>query len=144
MDLLLDRDVRTKTTTTGKLYVDGVFECFVLEDQDRELKQSMPLTTLTEKKVKGKTCIPEGRYEVKITFSNRFQKPLPILLNVPGFEGIRIHTGNTAANTEGCLLPGRARSAETVTASRLAFVPLFEKIKSAIDREEKVFITIQA
>lgn len=144
MELLLDRDVRSKTATTGKLYVDGVFECFVLEDQDRQLKQSMPLSEIISKKVYGKTCIPEGRYEVKVTFSNRFQRLLPILLNVPGFEGIRIHTGNTAANTEGCLLPGRARSADTVTASRLAFAPLFEKIKAAIAKEEKVYITIQA
>lgn len=142
MEILVDRDMRTPNATTSTLSLNGAFECFILEDVDRGLKHDMPLDEIARIKVHGKTCIPSGRYEVTITFSDRFQKPLPLLMNVPGFAGIRIHSGNVAADTEGCLLPGQARAHDSVSSSRAAFAPLFAKIKAAL-KQEKVFITVQ-
>ncbi len=141
MELQLTRQVKTNRSTIGELKINGVFECFVLEDRDRGLKQTMPISELTELKVRTRTAIPAGRYEIVVSFSQRFQKMLPLLLNVPAFEGIRIHPGNTDADTEGCLLPGRNKMPDMVTNSRVAFKALFDKIQSAM-RKEKVFITI--
>lgn len=140
MELLLTRITRNEFCTIAELLVDSVHECFICEDVDRGLAQSMPLEEIKSVKVPGKTAIPSGRYEVVVSFSNRFQKPLPLLLGVPGFEGIRIHPGNTAADTEGCLLPGKVHTDVSVGNSREAFHDLFDKIKAAT---EKVFITIQ-
>lgn len=130
MNLILTRNTRTEQSTIGDLSIDGVFECYILEDVEREVK------------IHGKTAIPKGTYEITVTFSNRFQKPLPLLLNVPGFYGIRIHPGNTAADTEGCLLPGSGKLNDKVINSRLAFGKLFTKIKAGL-KTGKVYITIQ-
>jgi hypothetical protein len=120
MNLTLRRKWLSAASTVGELSIDGVFECFVLEDRYRPAPEA---------KVKGATCIPLGRYEVRITPSPKFKRDLPLLLEVPGFEGVRIHPGNTAADTEGCLLPGRVRHGEAVQESRLAFDALFEKLQ---------------
>jgi hypothetical protein len=142
MELVMTRTIRTNRSTISDLTVDGKFECFVLEDKDRGLQQGMPLSELTALKIKTKTAIPSGRYEIVISFSDRFQKMLPLLLDVPAFAGIRIHPGNTDADTEGCLLPGKTKSPDMVGSSRVAFTTLFDKIKAAIQRE-KVFITVK-
>ncbi|HMO63306.1 MAG TPA: DUF5675 family protein [Ferruginibacter sp.] len=143
MELLLDRQVRSINSTIGKLYVNGEFECFILEDVDRGLKSSMSLSEIEERKIFAETAIPEGRYQVVITHSNRYQKPLPLLVNVPGYTGIRIHPGNTKFNTAGCLLPGDGRSVDKVINSTVAFDRLFKKLSSALDAGEKVYITIK-
>lgn len=142
MELQLTRHFKNDNCTISNLFTDAEFECFILEDVDRGLKQTMPLDEIKAKKVHAKTCIPEGCYEVVITYSNRFKKPLPLLLNVPGFEGIRIHPGNAAENTEGCLLPGTEPKGDSVINSRVAFTALFQKIEAAL-KTGKVFITIQ-
>lgn len=141
MELKLVRTEKTEESTIGNLYVNGIWEAFVLEDKDRGLTQSMPLDEIKSLKVHGKTAIPAGKYEVAITFSNRFQKYLPLLLNVPGYEGIRIHPGNTEADSSGCLLPGKTRGLNLVGESRKAFADLFAKLK-AVEKKEKVFIEI--
>ena len=139
MELKLTRKWLTKNSTISELTVDGKAECFVLED-------NFPTPYV---KVFGKTCIPLGRYEVAVTNSPRFSQmaghpvDLPLLLNVPGFEGVRIHPGNVAADTEGCLLPGRIRQTDKVLESKLAFDALFPKIKAALAKGEKVHITIE-
>lgn len=143
MEIVLDRDVRSVASTLGKIYVDGQFQCFCLEDEDRGLKSTMPLSEIRERKIHGKTCIPEGTYKVIVTYSQRFNRNLPLLVNVPGYDGIRIHPGNTDADTEGCILPGEARSADTVLNSRMAFGKLFDKINAAIQNSQSVFITIK-
>ena len=124
--------------TISRLNVDGVFFCFVCEDEIREVKGQ----PVEKWKLKGKTAIPGGEYRVVVTMSNRFKRELPLLVDVPGFEGIRIHPGNTAADTEGCLLPGFVMTPTGVAQSRPAFEALFLKIKDAIARKDKVFINI--
>lgn len=142
MEILIERTTRTSNSTIGVCMVNGIFECYTLEDMDRGLRQDMPLDEIKAKKVYAKTAIPAGRYEIVITYSSRFKKPLPLLLNVPGYEGIRIHPGNTAANTEGCILPGTEHKEDMVLNSRAAFSQLFQKIQAAAKRE-KVFIEIK-
>jgi hypothetical protein len=129
MQLQLIRNVFTDNSTIGELSVDGDFECFTLEDKVRPVK------------IKGETAIPADTYEVAVTFSNKFQKFLPLLLDVPNFDGIRIHTGNTPKDTLGCILVGQDKGVDVVINSRLAFAPLFEKIQAVV-RTEKIFIEI--
>lgn len=93
-------------TTISHVFIDNKFFCFCLEDADRNLDDSMTEEEILSKKIKGETAIPYGTYKVKSTFSNRFQKNLPLIYDVTGFQGIRIHWGNTSADTEGCLLFG--------------------------------------
>lgn len=130
MKLKLKRAECGKVSTLGQLFVDDDFECFIIEDTDRQLE------TNPGDKVYGQTCIPRGTYVVKVTPSARFKRDLPLLVGVPGFEGIRIHPGNTAADTEGCLLPctsyARGKDGEAIGVnSRVAFDRLFSKIKAA-------------
>lgn len=142
MELLLKRNKKTELSTIGDLFINGNPECVILEDIDRGLSQDMTIGSIKSIKVHGKTAIPKGRYEIAITYSNRFKKYLPLLMNVPGFEGIRIHPGNTAEHTEGCLLPGTVPGENQVLNSRVAFNALFAKLKS-VEKKEKIFITIQ-
>ena len=142
MELELTRSAKTSKSTIGELTINGVFECFVLEDRDRGLRQGMTTSELMALKVKTQTAIPTGRYEIVISFSDRFKKMLPLLLDVPAFAGIRIHPGNTDENTEGCLLTGKTKSPDMVGSSRIAFTALFDKVKAALQRE-KIFITVK-
>lgn len=142
MELFLKREVFTDVSTIGTLSVNGQFECYILEDKDRGLTSEMSLAEITARKVFGKTCIPYGRYEIDWTMSARFKKMMPILLNVKGYEGIRIHTGNSEKDTLGCLLPGKKRANNIVTESTSATNLLYTKIQTAKSRGEKIFITI--
>ena len=142
MELELTRSAKTNRSTIRELTVNGSFECFILEDKDRGLRQGMPVSELMALKIKNETAIPTGRYELVVSFSERFQKKLPLLLDVPVFEGIRIHSGNTEVNTSGCLLPGKDKFPNEVRSSAAAFKALFAKIEAALDRE-KIFITVK-
>ena len=122
MDLALKRRWLTESSTLGELYVDGVRECFVLEDRYRPPPET---------KVRGASAIPCGRFEVRITWSSKFKQEMPLLIDVPNFSGVRIHPGNDARDTEGCLLPGRIRHGESVKESRLAYVELLAKLRGA-------------
>jgi hypothetical protein len=113
--------------------VDGIKECYICEDVVRPKGV----------KVHGQTAIPEGRYEIIINMSPRFKRELPLLLNVPNFEGIRIHSGNHEGHTEGCLLPGKTRNASGVFSSVIATNNLILKIRTALQSGRKVFITIK-
>lgn len=90
----------------------------------------------------GSTAIPPGTYAIDITYSPRFKMPLPLLLNVPNFEGVRIHSGNTPADTEGCILVGQDRLPKSIGRSRLAFTALFAKLSRARSRSEPITIEI--
>ena len=124
MELRLERKWFTPATTIGELSVDGAFDCFTLEDVVRK-------GDIFVVKVSGATAIPEGRDDVRISFSPKFGTELPEIVDVPNFVGVRIHPGNTEADTEGCLLVGRARGADRILESRLAFVPLMDRIRCA-------------
>lgn len=130
MNLVLNRQPSNDSCTHGDLFVGDDFECVTLEDIVREVK------------IPGETAIPAGRYRVVITYSNRFKRDLPLLLDVPNFTGVRIHSGNTAAQTEGCLLVGKERGPTTVMQSRAALLPLQAKIQKALDYGDPVYINI--
>jgi hypothetical protein len=129
MRLELIRKEFTEISTIGDLLIDGKFYCYTLEDMYRE------------KKIKGVTAIPYGRYEVIINFSNRFKKPMPLLLNVKGFDGIRIHSLNTSDQTEGCIGVGFTKSKDFIGNSKSAFNQFMPKLRTGL-KQGKVFIEI--
>lgn len=134
MKMLVMRDKCEKGWTTGTLLIDGVFKCFTLEDELREVK------------IKHETAIPAGTYKVEVTQSARFNKLLPILLSVPRFDGIRIHAGNTAKNTSGCILVGLSqggKDAGWLGDSRAAMAVIMPEIEKALAENELVEITIR-
>jgi hypothetical protein len=141
MDLYLKRIARRETYTIGRLYVDGQYFCDTIEDRDRGLKQSSGLAVCRANKRKGITAIPTGRYQVLMNVvSPRFAQKkaykfcggkLPRLLNVPAFEGVLIHIGNTAEDTEGCILVGQNKEVGKVLNSTATFHRLYEKLLTA-------------
>lgn len=140
MELLLKREPSGVSSTLGELSVNGSIECFSLEDV---VRIDDAATQADEgAKVFGKTAIPAGRYMVTVDFSNRFQELMPRLLNVQGFTGIRIHPGNTDADTDGCILVGQARAAGQIRQSRPAYKRLLGRIEAALQADEEVWITI--
>lgn len=131
MELLLKRDTFSNVSTIGKLYVDGVFFNDTLEDKVRE------------EKIPKVTAIPVGRYEVVLSFSNHFKQLMPELLNVPNYVGVRIHFGNWAVDSDGCVLCGtRSTTKDFIGNSRVAYAKLLSKLK-AVAKKEKIFITIE-
>lgn len=119
MVITVKRLYKTENSTIGELLIDGVFECFTLEDKERPVK------------IKGETAIPKGTYRVIINESNRFKRLLPLLIDVPNFEGVRIHSGNSNHDTEGCILVGQTRNKNYIGQSRKAFDKLFKKMQTA-------------
>lgn len=132
MNLRLVRKEFTTNSTIGDLYIDDQWFCYTLEDVVRE----------SGVKVAGKTAIPAGIYQVVIDQSVRFKMDMPHILNVPGFEGIRIHAGNTAKDTEGCPLIGMVKDKDFVGTSKVAFNSFMLKLEDGL-RNGKVFITIE-
>lgn len=145
MELLLQRQHSGRHATLGILTVDGAEACFTVEDVVREPREvnGGHKTPVERWKVHGQTAIPQGRYRVTITYSGRFKRDLPLVNAVPGFEGIRIHPGNTHADTEGCILPGTRIVGEQVVESRAAFNRLMLAIESALDAGEEVWLEIR-
>jgi hypothetical protein len=141
VNLVLRRKPSTVNATVGELYMDGSFHCYVLEDVVREV-EGQPVSAW---KVKGKTAIPQGKYAVTVTKSERFKRDLPLVNMVPGFEGVRIHPGNHHWDTEGCLLPGMnvGPDGESVVESRYAFNKLFGIIESALHDGDPVWLDVR-
>lgn len=151
MELKLRRIEEIKDATIGELSFMDRFLFWTLEDKVREPRASIQEITdlggeakwVQSWKVWGQTAIPRGRYQLALSFSQRFGKVLPELLFVPGFQGIRIHSGNKKEDTEGCILLGRKRSGDTILESRPAIEDLFKLI--AIDKtrlKEPTWLTI--
>lgn len=140
MELLLSRHTFTDNSTIGTIAIveEGGLNnlCKILEDPDRELEN------FPTRKIYGRTAIPRGHYQIVVTRSDRFKRDLPLLVDVPGFEGVRIHAGNAPGDTEGCLLPGLTASRDYVNQSRLAFDVLFSTIQLGLKRGQ-VWITVQ-
>ena len=125
MELRLERKWFTPNSTIGELSIDGAFQCFTLEDVFRD-------GDIFTVKVPGATAIPEGTYDVVVTLSQRFKTELPEVLGVRNFTGVRIHSGNTAADTEGCVLVGRTHAVDSVGESRLALAPVLDAIRRGL------------
>lgn len=130
MKLTLKRIALKPTYTIGKLYIDDNYFCDTLEDTVRDLNKDGKFGN-EEKKIKGKTAIPYGTYEIKWTYSHRFKKYTPQLMNVPSFEGIRIHAGNSSKDTEGCLLLGENKKVGMVLNSKATIAKFCPIIKDA-------------
>lgn len=142
MELILQRGVYTKKSTTGRLYVNGALNCATLEDVCRDLNHDGDLNDEGEKKVFGQTAIPAGRYQVIFSFSNHFKKHMPLLLNVPGYGGVRIHSGNKPEDTEGCILVGKNPVTDWISDSRNTYEILTKQMKEAAVKES-IYITIK-
>ena len=141
MKLTLKRIALRSTYTIGKLYIDDAYFCDTLEDTVRDTNKSGKFDN-GEQKIKGKTAIPYGTYEIKWTYSPRFKKYTPQLMNVPSFEGIRVHAGNTSADTEGCLILGENKQVGKVLNSRATINKFYPIIKEACS-DGKVTIEIK-
>ena len=127
-ELTVVRQFSRNGFTPGELLWNGQHQCWTCEDVIREIP-GQPVETW---KIPNETAIPAGRYSVVIDFSEHFHRDLPHVLDVPGFSGIRIHTGNTAADTEGCLLIGDMRTGTGVAQSVLEFNVFFPKLTAAL------------
>lgn len=151
MELTVHRKYRKETYTIGKLYIDGEFFCDTLEDKDRGLRQTDDIARIKAVKVPSKTAIPLGTYKVSMDVISpkysgvAFYKSLcggrvPRVMDVPGFDGILIHAGNTAADTSGCLLVGRNKAVGKVLESKATFTELYGRMKKAHDAGEEITI----
>lgn len=131
LNLKVARILGTKGFTQGRLFVNEAFECHTLEDEVRN-----------GPKIYGETAIPVGRYKVIVSHSNHFNRELPLLVDVPNYEGVRIHPGNTAKDTLGCILVGVNLLPASVGPSVPAFNSLFQKIMTAWDAKEEIWIEL--
>ena len=142
MNIILNRIAKKAKYTIGKLYINDQYFCDTLEDTDRGLTQSMTEQQIGSKKVYGETAIPTGTYRIIISYSNKFKKQMPLLLNVPSFAGIRIHSGNTEKDSLGCILVGKNKAVGKVLESRDTYSKLFSILQEA-NKKETIKITIK-
>ena len=139
MIVTLRRIAFKESYTIGKLYVDGIYVCDTVEDKDRGLDDSMTVDEIKKKKVYGETAIPYGTYKVSITYSPKFKKNLPLVEGVKGFEGIRIHSGNTAKDSLGCIIVGKNKKVGMVLDSRVTM----EKLMKVLNTKENIWLIIR-
>lgn len=137
MKLVLKRTALKENYTIGELFINNNYFCDTLEDTVRDFGEN------GENKIFGLTAIPYGTYQIIINHSNRFNRDMPLLLNVPYFEGVRIHAGNTPENTEGCILVGVNSIKGALTQSAKTFLTLFEMLQNAIKNGEIITIKIE-
>lgn len=152
MELRLNRRYKGPKYTIGNLYIDNIYFCDTLEDIDRGITSSTSLEDISRKKVYGQTAIPTGTYKVNLNvvspkFKDRsWAKPyggkVPRLMNVPGFEGVLIHPGNTDSDTSGCILVGKNTVVGKVMESTITFNGLMKKLLEAKAKGESIQINI--
>ena len=135
MKLNLKRIFKGESYTIGRLYIDNIYFCDTVEDKCRDLSK--------EAKVYGETAIPEGTYSVIVNISPRFKRDLPRLLDVPYFEGILIHAGNTAKDSHGCILVGENKQKGMVLNSRKYETSLVKTLKESLNQGDTISITIE-
>jgi hypothetical protein len=146
MKIKVVREFFSENETLGTMYINDVFFCYTLEDYDRKLKQSQDVAFIKNIKIAKRTALPAGEYRLILSLSNRFQRLMPEVLNVKGFEGIRIHGGNTHENTEGCILVAKNRFVDKVSAfgkirnwiQGTMEVQLIKEIQKALNKNEVV------
>mgnify|MGYP001790045992 FL=1 len=143
MRILLQRHALKAGYTIGRMEINGRYFCDTLEDTDRGLRESMTEDEIAALKVKGATAIPTGTYRIDMqTRSPRFGRVLPRLVSVKGYAGVLIHSGNTAADTEGCILVGENRERGKVLNSRATLEHLLVFLRSAQAEGEEIELTI--
>lgn len=149
MELKIDRIFRTNTCTIGELYVDGKHITDTLEDPVRPLPKKCDNTPTgktcnCKEKLYGNTAVPDGTYKVKLSYSNRFKRVMPEICDVPHFLGVRIHTGNSSADSEGCILVGTWDGVKEnwISNSRTAYNKLLTLLQKAVQNKEQITITI--
>lgn len=143
MEIKIKREFFNSTNIIGSMYVNGALFGYTLEDKDRGLKDTMSVSEIKIRKIFGETAIPYGRYEVILSYSNRFKKVMPLLLNVKGFEGVRIHGGNTDKNTLGCPLLGAKRNDNGIYDCATVNNKLIALIKAEAQKENsKIYVEI--
>ena len=152
MELLLKRIAKKQTYTIGKLYINGVYFCDTLEDKDRGLKQTMSLSEIKKIKVKHETAIPTGTYSVnmnivspkytssKYKYTKPFGDKMPRLMNVPGYDGVLIHSGNTDKDSSGCILVGENKVVGRLINSQATWTKLMYKL---LKDKNNITLTIQ-
>lgn len=121
------------------MYVNGDYFCDTLEDTDRGLCNDMNIKQIKEAKVYGQTAIPTGVYNISKTYSNKFKRVLPLVNDVKGFEGIRIHKGNTPEHTLGCILIGENKVKGKVINS----TPYEKKLMEILNEDDEIELTIE-
>lgn len=153
MKIRIDRRWKKSTYTIGRLYLDGVFFCNTLEDKDRGLRQTDSLESIKARKVYGETAIPTGCYEVLMDvtspkyadiawYKNLCGGKMPRLKNVPGFDGILFHPGNSALDCMGCVLVGRNKVVGGLVQSKDTFKALYKRLETAYNKGEKIIVEI--
>lgn len=142
MKILVKRIAKRPTYTIGKMYLDGKYFCDTLEDTDRNISQSTPLDTIKKVKLPNNTAIPTGTYKVIVNVSPKFKRLLPRLLNIPGFDGVLIHRGNTDKDTSGCILIGENKVVGKVINSTGYETKLVSILNKAQDNKENITIEI--
>lgn len=142
MEVILHRAHKKPTYSIGKMYIEGRPWRDSCEDPDRGLNMWMPKSEIAAKKIVGDTAIPTGRYELDLTYSPAFKRELPLVKGVPCWDGVRIHGGNSTADTRGCILPGDNKAVGKVLNSRKAEDEFVSLLRAAKQRGEKSFITI--
>ena len=143
MRITVDRKFLRDTYTIGKMFINGEYFCDTLEDKVRDKNKDGDLLDEGEGKIYGQTAIPYGRYRVILTYSPKFKRELPLLLNVQHFEAIRIHRGNNESHTEGCLLVGENKVKGKIINSAKYEIELVNRIKEAISHNDEIWITIE-
>ena len=143
MEIRVKRIARKDGYTIGQMSLNNEYFCDTLEDTDRGLKSTMSVDEILSKKRKGITAIPTGKYDVILTFSPKFKRVLPLLLNVKGYEYIRIHHGNLPSSTDGCLLVGENKVKGQIVNSRATLERLMSVLLECEKKKEKVTILIE-
>lgn len=143
MELNIEIIKKAKGYRAGKLSINGQFFAYTIEDEDRGLKQSHSLDLIKKIKKYGITAIPTGRYKVAMTYSSRFKRYMIQILNVPGYDGIRMHVANTAKDVEGCVGVAYEDSTDGFAGNSAAAVKELEKQICAVEKKEEIWLTIK-
>jgi hypothetical protein len=143
MTIRIDRKWKKAEYTISKVYINGrYFGCNALEDTDRGLLQTMQITELQRKKIKGKTAIPRGYYDVRITYSPKYKRNMPLVVDVPAFSGIRLHSLNKPEDSEGCIGFGKNDKVGWISDSKYWTDKICRLIESALNKGEKVTLIV--
>lgn len=143
MTIRIDRKWKKAEYTISRVYINGSYlGCNALEDTDRGLLQSMQITELQRRKVKGKTAIPRGYYDVRITYSPKYKRMMPLVVDVPAFSGIRLHSLNKPEDSEGCIGFGKNDKVGWISDSKYWTDKICRLIETALNKGEKVTLIV--